>query len=191
MVPSDPPALLFLVGARGTGKTTIARLLAERFSWQWCDADMLLESRYGSIRAIFDAEGEPAFRDKESEILRDIAGFREHVVATGGGVVLREENRAILRQGWVVWLTAEVDTICARLQADTTTGERRPALTATGSAASADEVAAILKARTPLYRACANLTVRTDGRSPEDIVEEIVGSFSREIGRWGDGGMGR
>lgn len=178
MAPSPPPALLYLIGARGTGKTTVARLLADRLGWQWCDADVLLEARHGSIRAVFDAEGESGFRDKESEILREIAGLRRHVVATGGGVVLREENRAVLRQGWVVWLTAEVDTICARLRADSTTGERRPALTAAGSASSADEVAAILHARTPIYRECADLVVRTDGRAPEEIVEEIVTSFT-------------
>jgi shikimate kinase len=172
--------LLFLVGARGTGKTTVARLLAGRLGWQWCDADTLFESRHGSIRGIFDTEGERAFREKESEILRDVATLSQHVVATGGGVILREENRAILRQGWVVWLTAEVDTICARLRADATTGDRRPALTATGSAVSPEEVAAILQARTPLYRACADLTVRTDGLSPEEIVEEIVIAFTKE-----------
>lgn len=166
---------MFLTGARGSGKTTVARLLAERLRWPWLDADDVLESRAGrSVRALFAAEGEAGFRAREAEVLAELARLSRHVVATGGGGVLREENRALLRRGWVVWLTADVDTLWQRLQGDGTTAERRPALTVGGR----EEVAEVLRVREPLYRACADLVVATAGRPPEAVVEDILAAWS-------------
>src|SRR5262249_45936351 len=91
-------SLLFLIGPRGSGKTTVARLLAGRLGWDWSDADAVLEGRCGrSTRAVFAVEGEAGFRERESAVLADLCRLRRHVVATGGGVVLREANRALLR----------------------------------------------------------------------------------------------
>src|SRR5581483_8371820 len=127
-------SLIFLIGYRGTGKSTVARELARQLAWQWVDADALLEQRHGrSIAQIFADEGETGFRDKESAILDELCARREQVIATGGGVVLRAENRARLKAaGLSVWLTADADTIWQRLQMDTTTAGRRPALTVGG-----------------------------------------------------------
>lgn len=175
-LPSDErPAAgdnIFLIGYRGTGKSTVARLLAERLQWSWVDADELLEARQGrSIRDIFAAEGEAAFRDMESALLVELCGRLRHVIATGGGVVLRAENRERLRAaGRCVWLTADATTIWQRLQADARTAERRPALTVGGRA----EVEELLRAREPLYHACADLSVATAGRSPLEIVGAIL-----------------
>jgi shikimate kinase len=164
--------LVFLIGYRGTGKTTVARLLAERLGWKWLDADAVLEERHGrSIRAIFAEEGESAFRDKEAEVLAGLCALTEHVIATGGGIVLRSENRSRLRAaGRVVWLTAPAATLWDRLQRDATTAERRPVLTQGGLA----EIEELLKVREPLYTACADLTIDTTERSPEDIVAAIM-----------------
>jgi shikimate kinase len=164
--------LLFLIGPRGSGKSTVARLLAEQLAWAWLDADDELEKRYGqSIRAIFAAEGEAGFRDKESAVLLDLCQRQRHVIATGGGVVLRESNRVLLRQtGRVVWLTADVETLWRRVQGDDATVERRPALTVGGR----EEMADILRIREPLYRNCADVIVDTEGRSPEEIAAEIL-----------------
>src|SRR4051812_32333065 len=106
-------ALLFLVGPRGGGKSTVARLLAERLGWAWADADVLLERRAGmTIREVFEREGEAGFRDREAAVLRELCGLRDHVIATGGGVVLREENRdAMRRAGDVIYLTADPETL--------------------------------------------------------------------------------
>jgi shikimate kinase len=167
---------LFLIGYRGTGKTMVARLLAERLGWGWADADEILEARSGrAVREIFSKEGETAFRDLEEAVLADLCQRPEHVIATGGGVILREANRQRLRQrGRVVWLTADPATIDARLRADRTTPHRRPPLAGGGQ----QEIEEMLCRREPLYRACADLTVSTDGRSPTDVVDAILSGLS-------------
>jgi shikimate kinase len=174
---------IFLVGLRGTGKTTAARLLAEQLGWEWADADALLEGRHGrTIRQIFAEEGEAGFRDKEALLLQELCGRHSHVIATGGGVVVRPANRDRLRSaGLVVWLTADAQTLWRRLQRDATTAERRPDLTVGGLA----EVEELVQARRPLYEAVAHLTVDTVGRTPPEVVEAILAAlppFTRGFG---------
>jgi shikimate kinase len=167
--------ILFLIGYRATGKSTVARLLAERLRWSWIDADVLLEERAGrSIRAIFADEGEQGFRERESVLLGELCTTPRRVVATGGGIVLRTENRQRMRSaGKVTWLTADAQTIWQRLQNDVTTSQRRPTLTVGGF----EEVQTLLQARQPLYDACADLIVDTTGRSPDEVVSIILGSI--------------
>jgi shikimate kinase len=163
---------LFLIGPRGSGKSTVARLLARQMGWDWRDADLELEKKYGqSIRDIFATEGEAGFRDKEAAILAEMCRLQRHVIATGGGVVLRESNRRLLRAaGRVVWLMADIDTLWRRMQADDTTAQRRPALSVGGR----EEIVQVLRLREPLYRDCADCLVETAGRSPEEIAAEIL-----------------
>jgi len=98
-----------------------------------------------------------------------------HVLALGGGVIVRPENRTRLHcSAWVAWLTADVATLSLRLQQCLHTAERRPSLTGTATASSADEIAAVLRVREPLYRACADAIIITMERSPDDIAEEIA-----------------
>jgi shikimate kinase len=163
---------IFLIGYRCTGKTTVARLLAERLGWSWVDADVVLETRHGrSIRQIFADEGEAGFRGKEALILADLCKLQRHVIATGGGVILRAENMQRLREaGRVVWLTADALTIGQRLQQDASTAQRRPPLTTGGLS----EIEDLLRLRVPLYRACAHMVVDTVGRSPEEVAAVIL-----------------
>ncbi len=163
---------LFLIGYRGTGKSTVARILAEKLGWSWVDADARLEECWGrSIRQIFEEEGEAGFRQKEAAILEELCRSREHVIATGGGVVLGAANRQRLRTaGRVVWLTADADVLWHRLQADATTRERRPALAGGGLA----EIQKLLEVRRPLYQECADLVVDTTNRSTDAVANEIL-----------------
>jgi shikimate kinase len=165
--------LLILIGYRGTGKSTVARHLGLKLGWEWIDADVEVELRAGkSIAAMFADEGEPYFRDLESQVLADLVQRRQIVLAAGGGVILREQNREALRgRGKVVWLQASPDTILARIQADETTAGRRPNLTTRGGA---HEVEHLLAVRTPFYQQCADLTIDTEGKDATTIAAEIL-----------------
>lgn len=162
---------LYLIGYRGVGKSTLAALLAGRLGRTWIDADVELERRAGrTIAEIFASQGEQAFRDLESLVLAELSQRDGLVVALGGGVVLREENRRALAGGKVVWLTADPETIHRRLAADHTTADRRPSLT---SLDGLDEIRELLAQREPLYRQCADLVVDAQSATPEQIAERI------------------
>ena len=163
-----------LIGYRGSGKTTVAALLAERLSCGWIDADTELEARVGMPLADFViGQGEKAFRDAEAAIIERLVREFDGVLATGGGVVLRPENRRLLRERGrpVVWLTAPADVIRRRLAADPTTAARRPALSGGDPL---DEVAAALHAREPLYREVADIVFDTATDPPAVVAERIL-----------------
>ncbi len=161
---------VFLIGYRGSGKTTVARLLAGKLGWAWCDADAVLAERFGlSIRRIFAEEGEAGFRAKETAILQELCQLQDFVIATGGGIVLRPENRIKLLLGRVVWLKAEPKVLWRRLQEDPSTLEKRPNLAEGGLA----EVEKLVEARTPLYEKCADLVVDTGTKNPVEVAETI------------------
>src|SRR5262245_38254943 len=121
---------IFLVGPRGSGKTTVAAVLADRLGLKWIDADALIEERAGRASASgFAGEGEAGVREREAALLAELCDWPDHVIATGGGVVLRPENRERMSAaGVVVWLRADVDVLWARISADAGTAGRRPPL---------------------------------------------------------------
>ncbi|MEX0586133.1 MAG: shikimate kinase [Pirellulales bacterium] len=164
--------LVALIGYRGTGKTTVARLLALRLGWSWRDADIELERRAGrTIAEIFACDGEGTFRDLESDVLADLTRLDRAVLALGGGVVLRQENRNLLAGATLVWLAASAETIQERLAADPATGSQRPNLTIDGGLT---EIRAKLDDRRELYRQSADLAVDTESKTPDQIVAEIL-----------------
>jgi shikimate kinase len=172
-----------LIGYRGTGKSTVAALLGDILGCGWCDADLVLEGKLGrSIASLVRERGEPVFRDEEAVVLADLLRCFPGVLSTGGGAVLRAENRQMLRQlgSPVVWLTAPADVVRQRLAADPTTAERRPALAAPPSgrpSAPGDplaEVTAALADREPLYRSCAQYQVDTSIASPAAVAAQIA-----------------
>lgn len=166
--------LVTLIGYRGTGKSTVARLLAGRLGTSWVDADAVLEDRFGcSIAELVRRSGEAAFRDAEAEVLAEVLATCRGVLATGGGVVLRESNRVLLRERGrpVVWLDAPADTLRRRLAIDPATPGRRPAL---GGGDPLAEVEAAVEARGPLYRACADRRVDAGAATPHDLAGEIA-----------------
>jgi len=173
-----PPSSIALIGYRGTGKTTVAQLLATRLGYDWVDADVEVELQVGkSIAEIFDQSGEAAFRDLEAEIVARLCQREQTVLALGGGAILREENRKYLAQcPLVVWLKASSETIAKRLLDDPTTSARRPNLTNHGGRTEIDE---LLRLREPIYRTCATLEVDTEDKDPAEIADIIFEATSR------------
>jgi shikimate kinase len=164
---------LFLIGYRGSGKTTIAKLVAAQLGWSWLDADVELERNAGrTIKEIFAADGEETFRDLEQATIERLAAGDQQVIALGGGAILRDANRqTIAARGKTVWLQATAETLLSRIDADPTTSARRPNLTASGGL---EEIRQLLAQRTPLYEQSADHIVATEGRSPAEIAAEIV-----------------
>ncbi len=162
---------LYLVGYRGTGKSTVGRLLADALDRPFVDLDERIEADAGrNIAAIFVDEGEAGFRDRETAALRAAAGMNS-IVATGGGVVLREENRRVLKStGFVVWLQAPAAILWERIRADTLTAARRPNLTSGGLA----EIVELLAVRERFYREVADAVVDAGAASPEAVTDAIL-----------------
>ena len=165
--------ILSLIGYRATGKTTVARLLAERLGVPWADSDCEIERQAGkTIAQIFADEGEAVFRDFEARVLWELCQSEDLVLATGGGAILRAETRQLLRQsGPVLWLTATPETILRRMQQDANNETTRPALT---QLSQREEIRQVLDFRTPLYRETASLEITTEGFSPEEIVQQLL-----------------
>jgi len=164
---------IVLIGYRATGKTSLARLLAERLGWEWIDADVEIERRAGkTIARIFAEDGEPAFRDMEAAVMQELLARERLVIASGGGAPMRAETRqAMQRTGRVVWLKASPETIHERMSTDPTTGARRPQLTALGGL---EEIRCLLAQREPVYRQTATIEVDTEVKDLDGLADEIL-----------------
>lgn len=173
---------LVLIGGRGTGKSALGRLLAERCGLDFYDTDELIERCGGqSISDMVAAKGWESFRQREKAVVRELSGLDRAVIATGGGVVLDPENISLLKQkGLLVWLVADAESMIGRMQADHQNDRRRPSLT---GKALADETVAVMAERAPLYRKAADLAVDTSGKSLEDVVDEICSKLNSKTER--------
>lgn len=110
---------LYLIGMMGSGKTTIGRLLAQHFDYQFIDTDQFIEqATRQSIPAIFDQSGESVFRQLETATLAEVCARTNKVIATGGGIVLKRENWSFLRHGVIIWIDVPIDVLRSRLQND-------------------------------------------------------------------------
>lgn len=153
----------------GSGKSTVGRQLARRLSLPFFDSDHLIEQRLGcSIREYFAREGEAAFRDVEEQVIADLAGGPDAVVATGGGAVLREANRRSLREGGrVIYLRSSPEELHRRLRHDT----QRPLLQVADPMA---KLRSLYAERDPLYREAAHFHIDTGRPSVPTLVNMIV-----------------
>jgi len=160
---------VILVGYMGSGKTTVGKKLSYRLKRTFLDTDREIErEQKRSIPEIFAGQGENGFRRLETEYLKGLLSDNElHVISTGGGMVLREENRMLLQSlGTVVYLRAAPETIWERLQGDTT----RPLLQ---TADPETKIREMMRERAPFYEAAANVTISVDGLGFEEIVDRI------------------
>lgn len=167
---------IFLIGFRAVGKTTVGRNLASLLGFSFADTDALICEKKGmSVDGIVQAEGWDGFRRCEQEVLQDMHTRSRCVIATGGGAILHRHLWPMLKeQGLVVWLTADPDILCQRIQADALTSGQRPSLTGAGVCA---EVREILAIRDPLYRETADVVVDTSLLTVAEIVDVIVKAF--------------
>ena len=158
-----------LTGFMGTGKTTVGRLVAHELDWTFIDTDDVIVARHGPINAIFAEQGEGAFRALEREVAVEAARSRQHVIATGGRMLLDSANAdALTATGRVFCLAASVDEILRRLRADVD-GPVRPLLAGDDPAAA---VARLLNERAAGYGQFEQ--VHAAGRSPQDIAADII-----------------
>lgn len=165
-----PGQHVVLVGLMGTGKTTVGRILAERLHRTLHDSDLVIEARTGrTVRQIFQDDGEPAFRELETDVLLEaLADTTPAVIAAAGGVVLSERNRVALvtAPAKVVWLRADPENLVDRVR----TGVHRPALDDDPEGA----LRRMHETREPLYRQVADMIVSVDGRSVHEVAEAIL-----------------
>jgi shikimate kinase len=161
---------IVLIGYRGTGKSVVGGIVAEKLGTDCFSMDEEIVRHAGmGVPEIVEKEGWPGFRDRESQVAADLAGMDGIVIDCGGGVIEREENVAALRTGGrIFWLRAGVDTIVTRIQDDT----QRPALVE--GRTFTDEVREVLERREPLYREAADHEIDTDDITPEEAADRIV-----------------
>lgn len=159
-----------LIGYRGTGKSTVGKVVASRLGRNVVSTDAEVIKRAGrSIPDIVAQDGWEHFRDLESQVCRELAKSEGLVIDTGGGAILRQENvESLKRNGVLFWLTASVETIIRRIGRD----NQRPSLTGTKSFV--DEVEEVLRERIPKYQAAADHIIATDGRSIMQVADEIL-----------------
>lgn len=165
---------IYLIGARGCGKTTVGQTLAQALGYAFCDTDHYLQQSSGkTVAQIVAEEGWPGFRRRESDSLIAVTTPGK-VIATGGGVVLSDENRQFMREhGHVIYLNAPAEVLAARLEAYPE-NEQRPTLTGRPIA---EEMAEVLAARDALYRQSAQHIVDAM-LAPDVVVKQIVTALS-------------
>jgi len=159
-----------LIGYRGTGKSTVGKILAARLNRILLSTDTEIVKLAGqAIPEIVEQHGWEYFRDLESKVCQESAGRNGLVIDTGGGAILRSQNVEVLKEtGRLFWLTASLSTITARICQDT----QRPSLT--GIKSFVDEIQDVLRERTPKYQAAADYVIETDGRSVTQVADEIL-----------------
>lgn len=152
----------------GVGKSTVGDLLAKQLGYTFLDTDSIITQLTGkTINQLFAEEGEPAFRQLESDVLAQVCARKELVIATGGGIVMRRENWSYLHHGLIVWLDAPIELLYTRLAEDTT----RPLLQDPDPKG---KLRSLLEQRTPLYsQADLHITLREE-ETPEEIANRVM-----------------
>ncbi|MDD5579964.1 MAG: shikimate kinase AroK [Methylobacter sp.] len=163
---------IYLIGLMGAGKTTIGRQLARALSVPFYDSDKAIEESTGvDIPTIFEFEGEEGFRDREQKMIQQLTQMKGIVLATGGGAILREENRKLLKEsGFIVYLQCSVARILERTRRDT----QRPLLK---TANPRERIETLFAQREPLYLSCADYKIDTGIMQNKAVVSHILEEY--------------
>ena len=161
---------IVLIGYRGTGKSTVAKILGQRLKRTVISTDEEIVKEAGkSIPQIVEEFGWDHFRDLETQMCKKLQNQNDLIIDTGGGLILKQENVKILKaNSTIFWLTAEVSTIVKRISGDT----QRPSLS--GTKTFVEEIEEILQERTPKYQAAANHSIPTDQSTPQKLTDTIL-----------------
>jgi shikimate kinase len=164
---------IVLIGFRGTGKSTVGRLLAKRLERDFIDSDKQIESSTEkTIKSIFEEDGEEGFRKIEAGTIAELSKADNKVISAGGGAVLKEDNvRNLKDNGFLVLLEATPEIIHNRIEQDEKTTQQRPSLT---DKKPLDEIKHLIEQRDHAYKSAADFTINTSYVSCEDIVNEII-----------------
>ena len=164
---------LILIGPMASGKSTIGKRLSKRLSLDFIDVDKEIEKSAGvSIAWIFDVEGEKKFRERESKELVKSLNTDNTVVSTGGGIILKKENRTILKKGTVIYLETSIQTQLERTLND----KKRPLLLDTDN--KEQTLIKLKEVRDPLYRECANITIKEGKNGHNEVIDEIINKLN-------------
>lgn len=163
---------IYLIGLMGAGKTTIGRQLAKSLKLPFYDSDKAIEESTGvDIPTIFEFEGEAGFRDREKKMIRQLTQMKGIVLATGGGAILSEENRKLLKEnGFIVYLQCSVTRILERTRRDT----QRPLLKTNNPR---ERLERLFEEREPLYLACADFKIDTGSMPSKAVVNRILEQY--------------
>ena len=158
---------LIIIGSMASGKSTVGRKLSKKLGLNFFDIDNEIEKKAGAkISWIFDVEGEEKFRDREYEAFSNLNANENCVISTGGGIVLREENRELLNKGTVIYLEISIQTQLER----TINDKDRPLLYAANKEKTLRKIAEI---RNPIYEACSDITIK-ETNDPNEAADLIV-----------------
>ncbi len=163
---------IYLIGLMGAGKTTIGRQLAKALQVPFYDSDKAIEEQTGvDIPTIFEYEGEPGFRLREQNMIAELTELDGIVLATGGGAILSEQNRNILKEnGFVVYLQCSVDKILQRTKRD----NQRPLLNTNDPR---ERIETLFKEREAFYLSCADFKIETSSMQSKNVVQSILDAF--------------
>ena len=161
---------IFLIGPMGAGKTTIGKQLAKKLKWDFYDSDRIIEERTGvDVALIFEKEGEEGFRSREEKIIDELTKLNNIVLATGGGAVLRQENRSnLINRGTIFYLSSSIKDLVNRTSKD----KKRPLLQ--GKEKPKDVITQLIKEREPVYLEMADHIIHTSNSSIQAVIKDII-----------------
>ena len=173
---------IVLIGYRGSGKSAVGRRLADRLKMKFVDTDDLIEERQGiAITDIVKSRGWGHFRKLENNVIEEISTEDHLIIAPGGGAVLDTDNvKALRRNGTIIWLKADKQTLLKRMNQDPETNTRRPTLTGQGTS---EELQEVMSFREPIYERASEIQIDTSDLDVEAVVERVLAIVDKKVGK--------